>query len=158
MPRHMWIRWQRVHAENVLHKLEISSIVRNIVERNENEIEPNRQSNGGLAEASEKVHRRDYKPRLRYSALRTAPSPLVYTGRRWNGQSDYSSLRNATPSVFHQRYIGRVLRSSLNSPGRRIASSRDRESQPGRCPPLWQGDLRNDGGSVPAAGADGSDA
>ena len=28
----------------------------------------------------------------------------------------------------------------------------------GRCPPLWPGDLRNDGGSVAAAGADGSEA
>jgi hypothetical protein len=27
-----------------------------------------------------------------------------------------------------------------------------------RCPPLWPGDLRNDGGSVSAAGADGSEA
>src|SRR6266550_3934735 len=67
-------------------------------------------------------------------------------------------LRNATPSVFHQRHIGWVLRSSCNVRGRRLASSRDRESRPGRCPPLWPGDLRNDGGSVPAAGADGSEA
>src|SRR6266436_3882439 len=70
-------------------------------------------------------------------------------------------LRNATPSVFHQRHIGRVLRSSCNPTGRRIArlaSSRGREPQPGRCPPLWPGDLRNDGGSVPAAGADGIEA
>jgi hypothetical protein len=26
-------------------------------------------------------------------------------------------LRNATPSIFHQRHIGRVLRSSCNSRG-----------------------------------------
>jgi hypothetical protein len=31
---------------------------------------------------------------------------------------------NATPSVFHQRHIGRVLRSSCNHTGRRLASSR----------------------------------
>src|SRR6266536_3361032 len=67
-------------------------------------------------------------------------------------------LRNATPSLFHQRHIGRVLRSSCNIGGRRLASSRGREPRPGRCPPLWPGDLRNDGGSVPAAGADGSEA
>src|SRR6266436_254293 len=67
-------------------------------------------------------------------------------------------LRNATPSVFHQRHIGRVLRSSCNHTGRRFASSRGREPRPSRCPPLWPGDLRNDGGSVPAVGADGSDA
>src|SRR4029077_825214 len=67
-------------------------------------------------------------------------------------------LRNATPSVFHQRHIGRVLRSSCNVRGRRLASSRDREPRPGRCPPVWPGDLRNDGGSVPAAGADGNEA
>src|SRR5206468_8673336 len=45
-------------------------------------------------------------------------------------------LRNATPSVFHQRHLGRVLRSSCNAPGRRLASSRGREPRPGRCPPL----------------------
>jgi hypothetical protein len=65
-------------------------------------------------------------------------------------------LRNATPSVFHQRHIGRVLRSSCNPRGRRLASSRGREPQPGRCPSLWPRNLRNDGGSVAAAGADGS--
>jgi hypothetical protein len=32
--------------------------------------------------------------------------------------------RNATPSVFHQRHIGRVLRSSCNVGGRRLGSSR----------------------------------
>jgi hypothetical protein len=31
-------------------------------------------------------------------------------------------LLNATPSVFHQRHIGRVLRSSCYTRGRRIAS------------------------------------
>src|SRR6266853_4456384 len=57
---------------------------------------------------------------------------------------------------FHQRHIGRVLRSSCNLPGRRIGSSRGREHRPGRCPPLWPGDLRNDGGSVSAAGGTGA--
>src|SRR5678816_2196007 len=66
-------------------------------------------------------------------------------------------LRNATPSVFHQRHIGRVLRSSCNFRGRRLASSRGREPQPGRCPPFWPGDLSNDGGSVAVAGADGGE-
>src|ERR1019366_9448810 len=66
-------------------------------------------------------------------------------------------LRNAIPSVLHQRHIGRVLRSSCNPRGRRLASSRGREPQPGRCPSLWPGDLRNDGISVAAAGADGSE-
>src|SRR5213592_4958629 len=46
-------------------------------------------------------------------------------------------LRDATPSVFHQRHIGRVLRSSCNSRGRRLASPRGREPRSGRCPPLW---------------------
>ena len=69
-----------------------------------------------------------------------------------------SRLRNATPSVFHQRHIGRVLRSSCNTRGRRLASSRDREPRPSRCPPLWPGDLRNVGGSVPAASAGGGEA
>src|ERR671911_2121630 len=66
-------------------------------------------------------------------------------------------LRNATPSVFHQRHIGRMLRSSCDDPGRRPASSRSREPRPSRCPPLWPGDLRNDGGSVAAAGAGGGE-
>ena len=39
-------------------------------------------------------------------------------------------LRNATPSVFHQRHIGRLLRSSCNVRGRRLASSRGREPRP----------------------------
>src|SRR5262249_26116087 len=43
-------------------------------------------------------------------------------------------LRYATHSVLHQRHIGRVLRSSCNVPGRRLASSRDREHQSGRRP------------------------
>src|SRR5664280_1463154 len=42
-------------------------------------------------------------------------------------------LRNAIPSVLHQRHIGRVLRSSCDPAGRRLASSRRREPQPGRC-------------------------
>jgi hypothetical protein len=67
-------------------------------------------------------------------------------------------LRHATRSVFHQRHIGRVLRSSCIFAGRRFASSRGREPRAGRCPPLWPGDLPNDGGSVAAAGADGSEA
>src|SRR3981081_1224561 len=49
-------------------------------------------------------------------------------------------LRNATPSVFHQRHIGRVLRSSCNNTGRRFASSRGREPRQGRCPPPRSGD------------------
>jgi hypothetical protein len=77
-------------------------------------------------------------------ASRTAPPSAVL-------------LRNATPSVLHQRHIGRVLRSSCNPRGRRLASSRGREPQPGRCPSLWPGDLRNDGISVAAVGVDGSE-
>src|ERR1700684_2500077 len=38
-------------------------------------------------------------------------------------------LRNATPPVFHRRHIGRVLRSSCHSTGRRLASKRHREPQ-----------------------------
>ena len=64
------------------------------------------------------------------------------------------NLRDATPSVFHQRHIGRVLRSSCRDRGRRLASSCGREPRPGRCPPLWPRDVPDDGGSVAAAGAD----
>src|SRR3954469_17901707 len=44
-------------------------------------------------------------------------------------------LRHATPSVLHQRHIGRVLRSSCNTRGRRLASSRSSssESRVGDC-------------------------
>src|SRR5688572_27505872 len=56
----------------------------------------------------------------------------------WSNPSAVLS-RNATPSVFHQRHIGRVLRSSCNVGGRRAASSCGREPRPGRCPPLWPG-------------------
>src|SRR6185437_8595557 len=59
-------------------------------------------------------------------------------------------LRHATPSLFHQCHLGRMLRSSSRCPGRRPASERGREHQAGRCPPLWPRDLRNDGGSVAA--------
>jgi hypothetical protein len=61
------------------------------------------------------------------------------------------------PLRLHKRHIGRVLRSSGNIAGRRRASSRGRELRPGRCPPLWPGDLRIDGGRVAGAGADGSE-
>src|SRR5262249_21658013 len=68
------------------------------------------------------------------------------------------SLRNAPASVFHQRHIGWVLRSSCNSRGRRVALSRGREPRPGRCPPLWPSELRNDGGRLAVTGVDGGDA
>src|SRR5918994_5570832 len=68
-------------------------------------------------------------------------------------------LRNATPAVFHQRHIGRLLRSSCRGRGRSDASVLGREPGAGRCPPLWPGHLRNDGGGVAvdgrAAGVDG---
>ena len=48
-------------------------------------------------------------------------------------------LRNATASVFDQRHIGRVLRSSRNIAGRRVASSRDREHQTGPMPSFLAG-------------------
>jgi dihydrofolate reductase len=43
------------------------------------------------------------------------------------GHSPASGGRHATTSIFHQRHIGRVLRSSCNIPGRRLASSRGRD-------------------------------
>src|SRR5262245_24957910 len=49
----------------------------------------------------------------------------------------FGSTVTPPPSVFHQRHVGRVLRSSRNRPGRRLASSRGRDHRPGRCPPLW---------------------
>src|SRR5688572_24232653 len=64
-------------------------------------------------------------------------SPFHSLGGLWQSEL----LRNATPSIFHQRHLGRVLRSSRNHPGRRLASSRGRELQSGGCPPLWPGDL-----------------
>src|SRR5207244_8006191 len=47
--------------------------------------------------------------------------------------------RSATSSVFDQRHLGRVLRSSCRDRGRRPASSRDGEHRTGRCPPLRPG-------------------
>jgi len=67
-----------------------------------------------------------------------------------------SGARNETTSVFDQRHIGRLLRSSCNSPGRSHASSRGRKHQPGRCPAPGPSDLRIDGGRVAATGAGGS--
>jgi len=67
-------------------------------------------------------------------------------------------LRSATSSIFHQRHIGRMLRPPCNIRGRGDTSSRDEESRPGRRSPLRPGDLRDDGVSLAAAGADGSDA
>jgi hypothetical protein len=55
--------------------------------------------------------------------------------------SRLAPLRNATSSVFHQRHVGRVLRSPCNVRGRRLASSCGREPQPGRCPSFWPCDL-----------------
>jgi hypothetical protein len=52
-----------------------------------------------------------------YSSVRA----FTYTSISWPA----SGAHNATPSVFHQRHIGRVLRSSCNVPGRRLASPRD---------------------------------
>src|SRR5262249_58947789 len=75
--------------------------------------------------------------------------------RAWGGLSAVL-LPHATPSLCHQRHIGRVLRSSCHGGGQRLASSRGRKPGPGRCPPLWPRDLRNDGGRV--ATADGSEA
>jgi len=92
------------------------------------------------------------------------PESMTYSpdrddlGRR-SAAADASAvlLRNATPSVLHQRHIGRVLRPSSNPGRRRLAPSRGRAPQSGRCPSLWPGDLRNDGISVAAAVADGSE-
>lgn len=67
-------------------------------------------------------------------------------------------LRSATPSVFHQRHFGRMLRSPRNFPGRGDPSSRDGDSRAGRCSPLWPGELRDDGVGLAAAGTDASDA
>ena len=67
-------------------------------------------------------------------------------------------LRHATASVFHQRHLGRVLRSSRDDRGGRLASSRDGEPRPGRCSSLWPSDLRNDGSGLAPIEADGGDA
>ena len=100
-----------------------------------------------------------------------SPSPTAHGGKhqyqaivksrlRATGSPNPSPvlLRDATPSVFHQRHIGRMLRSSCGGGGRRAASSCGREPRPSRCPPLWPGDLRIDGGRVAAARAGGNEA
>src|SRR4029453_13774073 len=72
-------------------------------------------------------------------------------------RSPASGARNATPSVFHQRHIGRVLRSSGRLDGRRVALLLGREVRARRCPALRAGNIRKDGGGMAAAG-DGSEA
>ena len=68
-----------------------------------------------------------------------------------------SGARNATPSVLHQRHIGRVRRPSCRGRGRRL--HRHAVEDLGQADALlFAGDLRNDGGSVAAAGADGREA
>jgi hypothetical protein len=91
--------------------------------------------------------------------VRHPPTPPALPKAAWitSRNTRRVFLRNASPSVFHQRHIGWVLRSSCNPRGRRLASSRGLEPRPGRCPSLWPGDVRNDGGSVAAAGADGNE-
>src|SRR3954469_15177003 len=59
---------------------------------------------------------------------------------------------DATPAVCHQRHTGWVRRSSCRYDGRRAASLLGREPRTGGCLTLWPGDLRDDGGSVAAAG------
>ncbi len=105
-------------------------------------------------------------------------SPLTRCGRRsqhsirlseqYRSCSPWTQLRpaspervvwgHATPSVFHQCDVGRLLRPSCRHSGRRPTSSRGREPRASRCPPLRPGDLRDDGGSVAGAGADWNEA
>jgi len=83
-------------------------------------------------------------------------APLPGGDATADGKTAQGSLRNATPSVLHQRHVGRVLRSSCIPRGRRLASSRGRKSQPGQRPSLWPGDLPTHGISMAAAVAGGS--
>ena len=62
-------------------------------------------------------------------------------------------LPHATPSVLHQRHLGRVCDHRRDCRGRGPASPRGREHRPGRCPALRPGDLPDDGGGVAAARA-----
>jgi len=118
-------------------------------------VEPARCANEPAAPAWPAVPPSSPKPKPRHHPSYTTPDHSVSDPPP--GAPSGVLLRNATPSVFHQRHLGRVLRSSRNPRGRRLASSRGREPQPGRCPSLWPGDVRNDGISVATAGADGSE-
>ncbi len=75
---------------------------------------------------------------------RHRPRPLTPTTWVWSGY--------ASPSVLHQRHLGRVLRRSGDGRRRGHASSCGREPRAGRRPPLRPGDLRNDGGRVATIG------
>ena len=55
---------------------------------------------------------------------------------------------------YHMHWIHPERRAQLADDD----SSRGGEHRPGRCPPLWPGDLQNDGGKVATAGADRSEA
>ena len=58
--------------------------------------------------------------------------------------------------ILDQRHPRRLLRSPGDDRGRRVASPCRRQPGASRCPALWPGDLRDDGGGVAAVGADGS--
>jgi hypothetical protein len=57
--------------------------------------------------------------------VRTRREPAC-CGAPHNSTLSALGARNAAPSVFHKRHVGRALRSSCNRRGRRLASSRGR--------------------------------
>ena len=72
----------------------------------------------------------EFRRPLRRTLTTPPRTPLNTTERgRWHAPPVRS--RNATPSLVHQRHVGRVLRPSRDACGRRAASSRGREPPPG---------------------------
>ena len=57
-----------------------------------------------------------------------------------------------TAPILDQRHPRRLLRSPSGDPGRGAASLLGRRAGTSRCPSLWSGGLRDDGGSVAADG------
>ena len=75
-------------------------------------------------------------------------SPSENAGNRACTHRQY--FRDANPSVFQRRHIGRLLRSRTIIPDSIVMQSRT-STMP--MPPLWPGDLQDDGRSLAAGGA-----
>ena|SRR5688572_113746 len=69
--------------------------------------------------------------------------PFMWEKRQPNNEvQPLAAERSVRRTESVQRHIGRVLRSSCNSRGRRLTSSRGGKPRPGRCSPFWPGDVR----------------
>ncbi len=79
---------------------------------------------------------------------------LAHEHEPWRpAPSEASRATHETAPILDQRHPGRLLRSPGGDTRERgIASPPRRQSRTSRCPSLWPGDLRDDGGGVATAG------